>query len=414
MGCVVVADRASPRLSLFANRSFVLFYLGQTCSYVGDGLRLIAIPLLVYKLTGSAQSLGFTYALELLPFSLFSVLGGSFGDRLDRRRLMIGCDAVRFLVLAAFAVAYVTHALTIGMLYGGIALIAVCAAIFLGGQSSTIPYLLGRDNTTKAMAALIAAEQISMTIVPPIGGALFALVGPLPALAINAATYGLSQLSLAATDGFGPDQPGRLPSLREIWYDVRLGFTFVFGDKALLAVTLCSSCFNFFGFMAGAVFIPFLKREFAASDATVGWTLGIGAIGMALGSYVAGRVPANWPFGRMMSIAYILDALFFVPAVFTHRLDVLIPFVTLANACVAFEIATLVGWRMRIAPEEQVGRISGVARMISVGTTVPGAILGGHLADAFGARLPIAVSTAGYLAIALVYPFIGVLRRERR
>jgi MFS family permease len=399
---------------LFANRSFVLFYLGQTCSYVGDGLRLIAIPLLVYKLTGSALSLGFTYALELLPFSLFSVLGGSLGDRLDRRRLMIGCDAARFLVLAAFAIAYLTHTLTLGLLYGGIALIAICAAIFLGGQSSTIPYLLGRDNTTKAMAALIAAEQISMTIVPPIGGALFALVGPLPALAVNAATYGLSQLSLAATDGFGPDRPGKLPSLREVWYDVRLGFAFVFGDKALLAVTLCSSCFNFFGFMAGAVFIPFLKREFAASDATVGWTLGIGAIGMALGSYVAGRVPASWPFGRMMSVAYILDALFFVPAVFTHRLDVLIPFVTLANACVAFEIATLVGWRMRIAPEEQVGRISGVARMISVGTTVPGAILGGHLADAFGTRLPIAVSTIGYLAIALVYPFIGVLRRERR
>lgn len=399
---------------MFANRSFVLFYLGQTCSYVGDGLRLIAIPLLVYKLTGSALSLGFTYALELLPFSLFSVLGGSLGDRLDRRRLMIGCDAARFLVLAAFAIAYLTHTLTLGLLYGGIALIAICAAIFLGGQSSTIPYLLGRDNTTKAMAALIAAEQISMTIVPPIGGALFALVGPLPALAVNAATYGLSQLSLAATDGFGPDRPGKLPSLREVWYDVRLGFAFVFGDKALLAVTLCSSCFNFFGFMAGAVFIPFLKREFAASDATVGWTLGIGAIGMALGSYVAGRVPASWPFGRMMSVAYILDALFFVPAVFTHRLDVLIPFVTLANACVAFEIATLVGWRMRIAPEEQVGRISGVARMISVGTTVPGAILGGHLADAFGTRLPIAVSTIGYLAIALVYPFIGVLRRERR
>jgi MFS family permease len=413
VGCVVVADRASPR-SLFGNRSFALFYVGQTCSYLGDGLRLIAIPLLVYRLTGSALSLGVTYALELLPFSLFSVVGGSLGDRLDRRRLMIVCDAVRFLILAGFAVAYAAHVLTIGMLYAGIAAIAVCAAIFLGGQSSTIPYLLGRHNTTKAIAALIAAEQVSMTIVPPIGGALFALVGPLPALAINAATYGISQLSIAATDGFGPDAPGRLPTLREIAHDVRLGFEFVVGDRALLAVTLCGSLFNFFGFMCGAVFIPFLKREFAATDSMVGWTLGIGAVGMALGSYVAGRIPASWPFGRSMSIAYLLDAVFFLPTAFTHRLDVLIVSMALTNACVAFEIATLVGWRMRIAPEEWVGRVTGVARMLAVGTTVPGAILGGQLADAFGTRLPIAISAGGYLLVAMIYPFIGVLRRERR
>ena len=400
--------------SLFANRSFTLFYVGQAFSYAGDGLRLIAIPLLVYKLTGSALSLGVTYALELLPFSLFSVVGGSLGDRLDRRRLMIACDAVRFAILAAFAVAYAAGVLTIGMLYAGIAAIAICAAIFLGGQSSTIPYLLGRSNTTRAMAALIGIEQVSQTIVPPIGGALFALVGPLPALAINAATYGISQLSIAATDGFGPDEPGRLPTLREIAHDVRLGWDFVFGDRALRAVTLCGSVFNFFGFMSGAVFIPFLKREFAASDVTVGWTLGLSAVGMALGSYVAGRVPAGWPFGRIMCVAYLLDGLFFVPIVFTHDLQVLIPAMVLTNCCVAFEIATLVGWRLRIAPAEQVGRISGVARMIAVGTTVPGAIIGGHLADAFGTRLPIAVSAVGYLAIGLVFPFIGALRRERR
>jgi MFS family permease len=61
-------------------------------------LRTPAIPLLVFHLTASAVSLGVTFALELLPFALFSLVGGSLADRLDRRRLMIVRDALRFAI----------------------------------------------------------------------------------------------------------------------------------------------------------------------------------------------------------------------------------------------------------------------------------------------------------------------------
>ena len=70
----------------------------------------------------------------------------------------------------------------------------ICAAGFLGGQASSIPYLLGRDQATKGIAVLIAAENTSNLITPAIGGALFATLGPLPALTINAITYLASQL----------------------------------------------------------------------------------------------------------------------------------------------------------------------------------------------------------------------------
>ncbi len=49
--------------SIFRNRNFSLYYAGQAMSFVGDGLRIIAIPLLVYHLTGSALAIGVTYAL---------------------------------------------------------------------------------------------------------------------------------------------------------------------------------------------------------------------------------------------------------------------------------------------------------------------------------------------------------------
>jgi MFS family permease len=399
---------------VFSNRSFSLFYAGQALSFAGDGLRLIAIPLLVFHLTGSALSIGITYALELGPFALFGLVGGSLADRVDRRRLMIVCDFVRFAVLSIFALGYAFGFLNLWLLYTGIATISIAAAIFVGSQSSTIPYLLGKDQATKAYSALLAAEQTTQMILPPIGGALFALIGPLPALAANAFTYLCSQLSIMAVDTFGPDEPGRVPSPRMVVADVRLGFRFLMGDLALRTVALNSLVFNFFGFVCAAVFIPFLIHDFGASDATVGVSLGVGAFGALIGSWVSGHVPRSWKFGQVMIVAYALDGLLFIPVMITHNLIVAVAFLAMTNGVVLFEIAQIIGWRIRITPEEMVGRVSSAARLIALFGTVPGAILGGWLGDHYGPRTPIVVSGIGYLVMALLVGLYPVMRREAR
>jgi MFS family permease len=400
--------------SVFRNRSFSLFYAGQAFSYVGDGLRLIAIPLLVYHLTGSALSVGVTYALELGPFALFGLVGGSLADRLDRRTLMIACDFTRFVVMALFAVGFARGFLTVGLLYAGIVMISIAAAVFMGGQASSIPFLIGKDRATQAISAMMAAEQTTQTILPPVGGAMFALVGPLPALAFNALTYAISQASIAAIDTLGPHEPSGAPTLREIVADVGRGFAFMWNDAALRAISFVSLVLNFFGLMTGAVFIPFLKRDFGASDQVVGYALGIGAIGAVAGSYVSGRLPKTWPFGRVLIYAYALDGLMFVPVMFTHSLPVAMIFLTITNACVLLEIGQIVGWRMRVIPEELIGRVFGAVRLVVLIGTVPGALVGGAIADRYGPRTSIVISGIGYLSLALIVPLFGAIRRERR
>ena len=400
--------------SVFRNRSFRLFYAGQAFSYVGDGLRLIAIPLLVYHLTGSALSVGITYALELGPFVIFGLVGGSLADRLDRRTLMIACDVVRFAVMALFAIGFARGFLTVSLLYIGIAAISVAAAVFMGGQSSSIPFLIGKDRATQAVSALMGAEQLTQTVLPPVGGAMFALVGPLPALIVNALTYAISQASLASIETLGPEAPSGPPSFAQVVRDVGIGFSFLWNDVALRSLSFVSLVLNFFGLMTGAVFIPFLKRDFGASDQIVGYALGVGAIGAVIGSYLAGRIPKTWPFGRVLLCAYALDGVVFVPVMFTHSLAVAIVFLTISNACVLFEIGQIVGWRMRVIPEDLVGRVFGAARFVVLVGTVPGALIGGALADRFGPRTSIVVSGIGYLSLALAVPAIGAIRRERR
>jgi MFS family permease len=398
--------------SIFRSSDFCRYYAGQALSYLGDGLRTLVIPLLVFHLTGSAVSLGLTFALELLPFALFSLLGGSLADRLDRRMLMLGADAVRFLIMALFTVALWRGSLSLPLLYTGVVLLSICAAIFLGSQASSIPYLLGKDRAKAAVAALVATEQGVNLIAPPVGGAIFGLVGALPALALNAVTYLTSQLSIASVSSFGPERPGGFPPLADIARDVRTGFRFVFGDRTMRTLTLSSAAINavaVFGFVA---MIPYLKIQFGATDQTVGIAFGCFAAGSVAGSLVAGRT--HWPFGRALAIAYVLDALFWLPLIWTHSLAVAIGAVTLCAACGAYEITCIVGWRMRIIPEDMIGRVFGVIRLLVLVGMVPGSILGGVVADHWGTRAVMAISGFAFLALTLGLLGSRAVLSERR
>jgi MFS family permease len=398
--------------SVFRSSEFRRYYAGQALSYLGDGLRTLAIPLLVFHLTGSAVSLGVTFALEFLPFAAFSLLGGSLADRLDRRALMLGADAVRFVIMALFALALWRGVLTLPLLYAGVVLLSVCAAIFLGAQSSSIPYLLGKDRAKAAVAALVATEQGVNLIAPPLGGAIFGLFGALPALAINACTYLTSQLSLASVSSFGPERPGGFPSLAEIGRDVSTGFRFLFADRVMRTLTFSSSAMNavaIFGFVA---MIPFLKREFAASDQTVGLAFGAFALGSVAGSLLAGRT--HWPFGRALVAAFVLDAVAWMPIFWAHSLVAVVAAVSICSACGAYEVTAIVSWRMRVIPEDLIGRVFGVVRLLVLIGMVPGSILGGVVADRLGARAVMGLSGVAFLVLALLLATSRPVLSERR
>lgn len=399
---------------IFKSRSFQLYYAGQALSVLGDGLRTLAIPLLVFHLTGSALSLGFTYALQYLPLAVVQLVGGSLADRVDRRRLVIACDFVRFVIVAAFALAYWLRVLTLTEVYAGVAVIATMTALFAAAEPSSISYMLGKERSRQGIAAIIAAEQAANLIAPSAGGALFALGGALPALTINAFTYLSSQVSLALIDSLGPDEPAGPPNPRELLSDIRLGYRFLIADAALRTVTGLSLGLNLFGLMATAVFIPFVKRDFGGSDIAVGVSLGAGALGAIAGSLVAARFAHRWPFGISLCWAYLIDGVIFLPVLFAHELWVVVLFWSLANAIATFEVTQIVSWRIRVIPEAQIGRVFGAVRLVALIGIVPGTVIGGYLADHFGARLPIVVSGIGYLILAAVAFLVPALREDKR
>ncbi len=83
----------------FHDRNFVLLWLGQLISTLGDAALLLAIPLTLYGQTHSTTVLSLWMICSALPVVLLGIFAGAFVDRWDRRRTMIVADLGRAVVV---------------------------------------------------------------------------------------------------------------------------------------------------------------------------------------------------------------------------------------------------------------------------------------------------------------------------
>src|SRR5215468_8365704 len=96
---------------------FWKFWTGETISSLGSSFTEFALPLLVFKLTGSALNLGIAFAVSFLPYLLFGLVIGAWVDRLDRKRVMILADIGQAAVIASVPTLYLFGALTLWWVY---------------------------------------------------------------------------------------------------------------------------------------------------------------------------------------------------------------------------------------------------------------------------------------------------------
>lgn len=97
-------------------RDYRLLWVASSVSNLGDGIFLVALPLLAASITRSPARLSLVVLAGRLPWLLFALISGALVDRWDRRRVMWVVDAVRFLVVAGLASAVAADAVSIWLL----------------------------------------------------------------------------------------------------------------------------------------------------------------------------------------------------------------------------------------------------------------------------------------------------------
>src|SRR5260370_31070027 len=160
---------------------FWRFWTGQTISTLGSSFTSFALPLLIFKLTGSALNLALTVTATVLPYLLFGLIVGAWVDRVNRKRLMVITDLMRALVVASVPLASVLGLLSVWWIYVVAFLSSTLTICFDAANFSSIPALVPQEEIVTANGRLQAGYATAKGFGPSLAGLLI-LVMALPKL----------------------------------------------------------------------------------------------------------------------------------------------------------------------------------------------------------------------------------------
>src|SRR6201988_4570193 len=92
----------------FQYRDFRLMWFGACTSSIGTWMQIVAQGWLIYRLSHSARLLALDQFLGGIPIFLFSLVGGVFADRVERRKILLGSQYLQLAWGAALSVPAVT------------------------------------------------------------------------------------------------------------------------------------------------------------------------------------------------------------------------------------------------------------------------------------------------------------------
>ena len=157
-----------------ASRDFSLLWAGQFGSEVGNGLVQLALPLLVYAITGSAIQMAGAYIFQFLPWLLFGLLGGVLVDRWDRRMTIVIVEVVRAAAFLSVGIAFALdrEILTVEMIYALIFLESSLQNFFNPARLALMPNLVKEDDLRAANSLMEVSRHLGVLVAPSAGVAL--------------------------------------------------------------------------------------------------------------------------------------------------------------------------------------------------------------------------------------------------
>jgi MFS family permease len=268
---------------LRGNRGFRLLFAGQLVEVFGSQLTTVAIPFQVYALTRSSLQVGAVSLAQLGPLVLGALIGGTVGDAIDRRRI---------LVVTALMMALTSGALAVNAASAHPSLLAIylvsAAAAGVGGMASTastaaVPSLVGPQNLVAAYASMQVTDQVGLVVGPAMAGLLIEAVHLPWVYTIAAVIYLLTAATVARIPAIPPAPGARRPGLGSI----AEGLRYLRGRQALQGAYLIDINAMVFG-MPRALFPALAASVFHGGPSTLGYLYAAPAAGALIGALTTG------------------------------------------------------------------------------------------------------------------------------
>lgn len=368
--------------------SFVVLWLSEGLSLVGDRLIMVALVTLVYERTHSTGAVGLLMMLKAIPALLLGSVAGVCVDRWHRKWIMVGSNLIQgvlvFLIPATGALPVVFIVYTA---------MAVVNQFFIPARSATIPDLVPPTALLAANSLFAISMVGAIAIGPAVGGWITEQFGLDAAFYVDAATFlapavavSLLAIPRASTGAAG----------RSLGADLREGLSFARRRADVFtALALIAAAALIIGTMS-VLSVVIARENLRAGAGAFGMLMSTMGGGMLVGAVGASRLGQRFDRVRLGALGACLMAVAVIALPWTSHLY-------LALGC-----AALVGLGMmtiqvncftvlQTASESLRGRLTGMAQALMGSATLVTTALAGLLAERVGTAAVLAC--AGGLAL---------------
>ncbi len=406
------ATRERPAGNALRHRDFALLWSGQTISLAGNGIFTVALPLEVFRLTGSAIDLALIVAARTVPSVLLLLAGGTVVDRVSRRLVMLTSDGACAASVCLVAVLIATSTARLWELAALTTFFGVANAFFRPASTAITAEILPSELLVSASSLSALSQSLAQYLLGPLaGGVIVALTGGAWAFGLDALSFAVSAACLAAmrpTRGRGGQSSRLLESIRE-------GLRYCRSQPWLWWSMIAVGIANLVCYVPFIILEPLLVRNaFHAGPVALGIMYAASGVGGTLAALIASRRPTP---RRRVGVIWTAWAGAGLAAIVLG----LSPWLWLAVVCAGLTWGAVtygnILWfplMQQEVPPELLGRAASVDWMISLALAPLGTVVGGALATVVGVRLTLIIGGLMAASTGSVLLIPGVMEPDQR
>ena len=391
--------------------AFNRMWAGSILSNLADGVLIAAAPLLAISLTDSTVLISLIGAMVMLPWLLFAIPIGVVVDRIDRRFILAGANAIRSLVVGALSLGIATDKVNIFWLLITAFVLGTCEVASDTTAQSLIPQILPKEKFEKGNSRLQISEVVVQGFIgAPLSGFLYAIAIYLPFF-INSLGYAFATFfALSIPIKYLQDvrKEEGAPEKKSFVADMKFGIRYLYEHKILRRLVVTTSVIGVCYSMGTATMVLFVINELELPKKLFGVVLTIQGVGAILGGIAAPKLSKKFGRTPIMTFGIVASSLVLLGQGLAPNIYIFVALATFGSFTISQWNILLMATYQTVIPNELYGRIHGTRRTIVWGMMPFGSLIGGVLAH-YSLRLPMYVG--GVVATVIAGLSVGFLLR---
>jgi predicted MFS family arabinose efflux permease len=384
----------------FRYRDFRLMWLGACVSTIGTFVQQFAQSWLVYYLTKDPFYLGLDLFLGQLPIIMFSLFGGVFADRLDRRKMLLTSQYIQMTCAFLLAFLFFTHVVQVWHILALSFVVGLGQSFGGPAYSALLPALVGPEDLANAIAMNSIQFNLARILGPTIGGLTYTLLGPTWCFTVNGVSYIAVIISLFMIHIKYVPAKTREPVLTSMAEGIR----FIRRRDGMSALVVLAFCTTLFGFSLTGFLPVFVQNIFHKGPETYTLLLVFSGAGSICGALI---VAAMEKFkGQQRLTVLILAFLGFATAAFalSRWLPLSCLLIFLTGVAVMASASLMLSLVQLITTDAMRGRVMSVYNLAFRAGIPLGSLILGKLIPIFGVSW--ALGGAGLMLVAVSLYFL--------